>query len=748
MRKLIDGLRRFQHDVFWERRELFERSTQGQRPQALLITCSDSRILPDYVMQADPGDLFVARNAGNLVPPHEVASGEAATIEYAVSALGVKDIIVCGHYRCGAVKALLHPEEGAGLPSLGNWLAHASATREAVARDFIGLTGDELWDRAVERNVLVQLDSLSRHPVVAQGLSEGRLKLHAWVLRFESGEVVAYDDVSQTFAPVAGQSIALTIRPLESGEEASSTAAEPEAATVPESRGSVLWADLSASFVVFAVALPLCIAIAKASGVSTAAGIVTAIVGGIVVGLLGGGPLQVSGPTAGLILIVLGLGDRSPIIPLGVAGLTAGLLQLTGGFFRIGKWFRAISPAVVLGTLAGIGVSLVSQQLHVTVDDLPGREPLVNFFNLPRAVVGMFQEHGHDGHLPAAVIGVMTLVILWGWPKLPFPILRRMPGTLVAVAVATVTAAVLQLPIQRVDFDSIASGLTFLDFSSLPGWLAMPEVWSAGATIALVASSESLLTASATDQLHNGPRTNYDRELSAQGVANLVCGLMGALPMASVIVRSSANVNAGARSRWAAVFHGVWMLVFALVFPTLLRLIPTAALAAVLVPTGLKLIQHRQIRDLWRQSRNEGLICIATATTVVATSLLAGVLVGIGLSVLHLIYTFSRLKIRNLGSTSQGHAVLQLEGAATFIRLPKLEAALAAIPTGVTLHIDIKRLSYIDHACLELLMQWERQHRLTGGTLVLDWDILRTRFQNARPRPARVICRGTSGSTS
>lgn len=737
MQKLLDGLKHFQHHVFWERRELFERSTQGQHPQALMITCSDSRILPDYVMQSDPGDLFVARNAGNLIPSPDVASGEAATIEYAVSALGVTDLIVCGHYRCGAVKALLQPEDASCLPSLRSWLSHAAETRNVVACECEGLSGDELWDRAVEKNVLVQLANLSKHPVVAEGVASGRLKLHAWVLRFESGEVVTFDPDTRNFvplgAPTASRSPSPPAREMLS-QDAVAPSPRPETSSKPAMWRGALWADLSASLVVFAVALPLCIAIAKASGVPTSAGIITAAIGGVVVGLLGGGELQVSGPTAGLIMIVLGLREQSPVIPLAAAGMIAGLLQLAGGYLRLGKWFRAISPAVVLGTLAGIGMSLILQQLHVTVDDPSAGDPITNLLNLPRAVIGIFQEHGHPSHFPAAATGLLTLAVLLSWKRLPLGPLGRVPAPMAALTAATAIAFLLRLPVQTVEFDSLLSGLNAIDYAQLPVWLANPAIWLAGATIALVASSESLLTAVATDQLHSGPRTRYDKELAAQGIGNLICGAAGALPMASVVIRSSANVEAGARTRLATVLHGLWMLGFAWLLPGLLKLIPTCALAAILVPTGIKLIQHRQIRQLQMRSRSEWWICMLTAATVVLGSLPTGVLVGIGLSLLKLIYTFSRLKIRE-HRTPQCQTVLQLEGAATFLRLPKLAAALGNIPPHETLHVDIKKLSYIDHACLELLQQWNVQQQSTGGALVLDWDILHSRFQHSRPRP-------------
>ena len=172
-----------------------------------------------------------------------------------------------------------------------------------------------------------------------------------------------------------------------------------------------------------------------------------------------------------------------------------------------------------------------------------------------------------------------------------------------------------------------------------------------------------------------------------------------------------------------------------LLAPGLLRLIPTAALAALLVLTGIRLVEAHAVRALWRESRAEGAICVATAATVVGVNLLAGVLLGVGLAVVKLIHTFSRLRVRRRGDPASGRLTLVLEGSATFIRLPKLAAALEKVPPGVILHVDLMGLSYIDHACLTLLTNWEKQHEATGGKLVLDWETLRARFRTARPRP-------------
>jgi MFS superfamily sulfate permease-like transporter len=225
-------------------------------------------------------------------------------------------------------------------------------------------------------------------------------------------------------------------------------------------------------------------------------------------------------------------------------------------------------------------------------------------------------------------------------------------------------------------------------------------------------------------------------------VGNLLCGLVGALPMTGVIVRSATNVEAGAKTRLSAFLHGVWLLLFVALLPSVLRLVPIASLAAVLVYTGYKLVNVKAVKELWAYSRGEVVIYAATLAGVVATDLLTGVLLGVGLSVVKLLYTFSHLGVRLERDKQRRTAVLYLEGAATFLRLPKLAAALERVRPGTELHVRLEGLSYVDHACLELLMDWEKQHMAKGGTLVVDWDtLLSAKFGprlNGHRAPARA----------
>ncbi len=203
MQKLITGLHHFQSQIFQSNRELYERLSKGQSPETLFITCSDSRINPNLFLTTEPGDLFLLQNAGNLIPAHGCSTGgEAATIEFAVVALGVKDIIVCGHSECGAVQALLNPEKLDDLPTVKEWLKHAEATRRIVKENYTHLAGEQLLSAAIQENVLVQLQNLKTHPTVASRLSRGLLTLHGWTYRINSGQVFSYRSKEGQFLPL------------------------------------------------------------------------------------------------------------------------------------------------------------------------------------------------------------------------------------------------------------------------------------------------------------------------------------------------------------------------------------------------------------------------------------------------------------------------------------------------------------------------------------------------------------------
>lgn len=203
MQKIIRGIHHFQSNIFSGQQELFERLAQGQSPETLFITCSDSRISPNLLTQTQPGELFILRNAGNIVPPWGAANGgEGATVEYAVRVLGVKDIIVCGHTHCGAMAGLLNPASVESLPAVKRWLEHADATLSIVKDKYGDESGDELLNDTVKENVLCQIDNLRTHPAVASGIAMDKLKVHGWVYQFETGDVYAFQPDEERFVAV------------------------------------------------------------------------------------------------------------------------------------------------------------------------------------------------------------------------------------------------------------------------------------------------------------------------------------------------------------------------------------------------------------------------------------------------------------------------------------------------------------------------------------------------------------------
>ncbi|MCX7418736.1 MAG: carbonic anhydrase [Planctomycetia bacterium] len=200
MQEFFSGVHQFQSQVFQRERDFFDKLVAGQSPSALFVTCSDSRVDPNLITQSGPGELFVLRNAGNIVPPYGASNGgESATIEYAVAALGVRDIVICGHSRCGAVNALLHPEKAAGMPLVSAWLNHAETTRRIIQENYSNITGDDLVEIAVQEHVLVQVENIQTHPAVAVKLQRGELALHAWIYRLETGTISAYSSENARF---------------------------------------------------------------------------------------------------------------------------------------------------------------------------------------------------------------------------------------------------------------------------------------------------------------------------------------------------------------------------------------------------------------------------------------------------------------------------------------------------------------------------------------------------------------------
>jgi MFS superfamily sulfate permease-like transporter len=466
--------------------------------------------------------------------------------------------------------------------------------------------------------------------------------------------------------------------------------------------------DFAASLVVFLVALPLCVGVAVASGVPAELGLVTGIVGGLVTGLMRGSSLQVSGPAAGLTVLVLEAVKEFGLPALGVIVLVSGLLQVAMGLLRLGRWFRAISVSVVEGMLAGIGLVLIAGQLYPALAAKAPDSGLGKIAGLPAA----FLDALGDGRAVASLaVCAGTIAVLLLWQHLPAKA-RTLPGPLAAVGLATVTAFALGLPVATVEVRGL------LDSVQPPPLSAFGELASAGmlgtvVAFTLIASAESLFSAAAVDRLHSGPRTEYDKELLAQGAGNAVCGLLGALPMTAVIVRSAANVQAGARTKASRVLHGVWLLLFAALLPDVLAYIPIPALAGILIHSGAKLVPVRALAVLWREHRGEALILAVTAVSIVAVSMFEGVLIGLAMAVVKTAWQASHIRLEVVDKGA-GPVDACLSGNATFLRLPKILDSLESLPQDRPVRLDLSGLHHLDHACRTALENWAARHSAAG----------------------------------
>lgn len=475
--------------------------------------------------------------------------------------------------------------------------------------------------------------------------------------------------------------------------------------------------DLPASVVVFLVAVPLSLGIAVASDAPVTAGLIAAAVGGIVAGTLGGSPLQVSGPAAGLTVVVAGLVERFGWRATCMMTVAAGALQMALGLSRVARSVLAISPTVVRAMLAGIGASIALGQLHVLLGGRPGASPVANLIHLPGQVA--------DVHDVAALIGLAVIVVLLVWPRLPAPA-GVLPAPLVAVVGVTLVAELSQLDVPRVDLSGAPVAAL-----QLPSWPSgsWTTIVIAIVTLAAVASVESLVSAVAVDKLRPGQRIDFDRELLGQGAANAVSGLLGGLPVTGVIVRSSANVIAGATSRASAILHGVWVLVFSLALAGLIERIPMAVLAGLLVVIGFQLVKPGHLSTA--RAHGELPVYVATAAGVVVLGLLEGVLVGVAVSVALMVrrVLHTRIRVEPTAHHAHAHWTVVAEGTLSFLSVPRLSRLLAEIPVGsvVVLYLLV---DFLDHAVSDHLRAWKRQHEASGGVVVVDELAL-------LPRPAR-----------
>ncbi|ORW30140.1 transporter [Mycobacterium paraense] len=474
---------------------------------------------------------------------------------------------------------------------------------------------------------------------------------------------------------------------------------------------SIIRYDLPASLVVFLVALPLSLGIAIASNAPVLAGLIAAIVGGIVAGCIGGSPLQVSGPAAGLTVVVADVVSEFGWGVTCLITVAAGILQVLLGLSRVARAALAISPVVVHAMLAGIGITIALQQLHVLLGGQSKSTAWQNVTGLPNQVVG--------AHRPGVLLGVLVVAILVAWKWVP-PKVARVPGALVAIVVVTVVSVVFPFDVPRIELDG--SVLEALRLPALPhgNWTA---VVIAVITVTLITSVQSLLTAVSVDRMHHGPRTNFDRELIGQGAANMASGAIGGLPIAGVIVRSAANVNAGAKSRASSIMHGVWILLFTLPFAELVEQIPTAALAGLLIVIGVELLKPAHIETAMRSG--DLIVYVVTVVAVVFLNLLQGVMIGLVLAVALTGWRVLRAKVE--ARPVDGRWRVDIGGACTFLALPRLTRVLASVPEGAAVTVNIA-VDYLDHAAYQAISDWRRLHLARGGVIRFQGAIERGRL--------------------
>lgn len=471
-------------------------------------------------------------------------------------------------------------------------------------------------------------------------------------------------------------------------------------------RATILRYDLPASLVVFLVALPLSLGIAVASDAPPLAGLIAAIIGGIVAGALGGSPLQVSGPAAGLTVIVATLVAEFGWAVTCAITVGAGLLQILFGLSKVARAALAISPMVVHAMLAGIGVTIALQQVHILLGGEAHSSALHNIARLPAHLDGV--------HVAGLFIGLLVIALLIAWRWVPAS-LRRVPGPLVAIVAATLVSVAFALDVPRIRLDG-----TLVEALQLP---SLPEgnwggFFAGVLTVALIASVESLLTAVAVDRMHTGTRSNLDRELVGQGVANMVSGAAGGLPITGVIVRSSANVAAGAKTRASSVMHGLWVLAFAVPFVGLIEQIPTTALAGLLIVIGIQLVKLTHIRTAHRTG--DTAVYAVTILGVVFLNLLQGVLLGLAVAIMLTAWRVARAQI-TAEQVDDGEWSVTIEGFCTFLSLPRLHHVLESIPAGVRVRMIIAT-QYMDHAAEESIAAWQRQYQTAGDVVAVRMD--------------------------
>lgn len=495
--------------------------------------------------------------------------------------------------------------------------------------------------------------------------------------------------------------------------------------------------DVPASIVVALVALPLCLGVALASGAPLFSGLIAGIVGGIVVGILSKSPLSVSGPAAGLTVIVFTAIESLPSFQAFLlATMLAGVIQMAFSLSRSGVLAEFVPSSVITGMLAAIGLILILKQIPHALgyDGDPEGDFAFTQADGQNTITSLFNAVANHLTPGAVIISVISIVFLFWWdavrPK-DGP-LKLLPGPLVVVAGGVginalfgVVAPSLQLQTEHLVQVPVANGLgEFAGLFTMPDFtqIGNAAVWTTAITLAIVASLESLLCVKAVDEVDPQRRTtDKNRELFAQGGGNLVSGMIGGLPLTSVIVRSSANVDAGAMTKVSTILHGAWLLLSVLLIPVILNLIPLSALAAVLIATGYKLTKPSLFTKRWKQGFTQFVPFLVTITAILFTDLLVGI--GIGLAV-----GFAFVIARNFRSAlvlveDNGGYLLRARRNLYFIHKYELQRELGKVPEGSRLLIDLSATSYVDLDNIDIINAFVKGAEFKNISVMVRGDI-------------------------
>ena len=445
-------------------------------------------------------------------------------------------------------------------------------------------------------------------------------------------------------------------------------------------------------------------------GVPPIYGIISGIIGGIIVGALSGAPLQVSGPAAGLAVMVFDFVARYGLEALAPLGIFIGVFQILAYKFGTGVYFKAVSPALLKGLLVGIGGLIFSSQLFVGLDLNPVGTGVKNLIMFPETFIENVINTKAALHPFLVCMGTLITIIAWG--KIKFKFAKVLPAPLMGVILSSAVCSFLGLNINYVSIpENIMDGLNIISMKSFTDFT--PAFVLACISIAFVASVETLLCTNATDVLSKSGSSDYNKEIMAQGVGHVVAGILGVLPITGVIVRSTANIESGAKTRISTVLHGLWLLLFVFVASNVLELIPISTLSAILLVVGYKLMDFSGVKKLVTSSKQNAFIFLTTITLILSFDLMTGVIAGFGMSLIVLIKDLLNLDVKT------EEEKISLKGNLTFLQIPKLNNHLSEIEKYDNAVVDLSEVEYIDQGANTELNNWESIVKSQGKNVQL-----------------------------